>query len=109
MTKSHAAFLEEASALRALARDRETVWSFGDFILPSGMTHAEEEAEDDDFDITDAHYVLKSCKISGGDFSYDGWRYRALGKNVDGILLTFVVIFSREPKKIHVRTCWANR
>src|SRR5258706_14984331 len=108
MTKSHALFLEEASHIRKLASDRATMWSYGDFILPSGLTHAQEEMERDGIVEPDVRYVLKGCKITFAEFRLDGWRYTVQGRNIDGIAMTFIVLYSMEPKRLEIRTGWSN-
>ena len=106
MTKHQALYLNEASQIRRLAADRETIWSYGDFILESGLTHAQEEMFADGITEPDVRYVLKSCKVTRAELHVDGFRYRCEGKNIDGIKMSFIVLFSTEPKKLDIRTGW---
>lgn len=107
MTNYQPLYLNEAAAIRRLAADPETVWSYGDFILDSGLTHAQEEMEDDSITEPDVRFVLKGCKVTRAELHTDGFRYRCEGRNIDGIKMTFIVLFSTEPKKLHIRTGWA--
>jgi hypothetical protein len=108
MTKHQALYVYEAGQIRRLAADRETVWSYGDFILESGMTHAQEEMANDGITEPDVRCVLRGCSITRAEFHADGLRYRCEGRNIDSIRMAFIVLFCTKPKLLHIRTGWVN-
>lgn len=106
MPRADPLFFEAASQLRALARDRATVWSFGCHVGPNGFTHAQNEMEEDGIDFADAVYVLTHCKITKGESEGADRRYRAEGTTIDGVAVAFIVSFDTEEKWIEIVTAF---
>lgn len=73
------------------------------------MTHAQEEMATDDISEPDVRYVLRSGRVTRSELHPDGLRYRVQGRNVDGIKMTFIVLFSTQPKRLEIRTGWVNQ
>ena len=65
MTKYQADYSVAAAEIRRLATDKATTWSYGDFILESGRTHAQEEMAKDDLSEPDIRFSLKGCSVLG--------------------------------------------
>jgi len=99
-----------AGVIQRLAADWETVWSFGSYVRADGSTHARDEMKADGIDFADLVYVLKHCNVIRSQYlpKYGETRYRAVGKNVDGIRMTFIVTL-RGAKNIEIVTAWVNR
>lgn len=109
MTKYQPKYIREAADIRRLAADRATTWSYGDFILRSGLTHAQEEMAHDEISEPDIRYALRNCFVIGLEIHPNGeWRYTCIGKNVDAISITCIVLYSLDPKRIEIRTVWVS-
>lgn len=102
---------EVAQLICELANDSETRWSFGSDVRSDGSTHALEEMRNDDIGFGDVVYVLKNCRVVRSQYvqRFDEMRYRAIGKNVDGIKMAFIVTVWEKEKVIEIVTGWVDR
>jgi hypothetical protein len=109
MTKPQS-FEDIASKIRQLARDPETRWSFG-VLRQDGTVHSETEMDKDDINLPDMYCVLKGCRVTRAewDVKWSEWRYRAEGKNLDGIPMVFIVTISEEEKGLGIVTAWTRK
>jgi hypothetical protein len=109
MTNLQTNHADVAELLRQLAESPETIWSFGSHVRADGGTHALDEMRKDDIDHSDLVYVMSRCAVVRSEPSRFGEiRYRAVGRNVDGVKMTFIVTIWEKMKKIEVVTAWSN-
>ena len=97
--------------IQRMAADRDTIWSFGAHIRSDGGTHATDAMKDDGIDFPDLLYVLRNGVVVRSEVveKYDELRYRVVGRNVDGVRMTFIVTIRESTNTIEVVTAWMNR
>lgn len=100
-----------AKLIQELAASSDTNWSFGSHVRPDGGTHALDEMQADGIEFADMLYVLKRCNVVKTEFvrKYNEYRFRAIGSNVDGVRMTFIVTLWESTKTIEIVTAWADR
>jgi uncharacterized DUF497 family protein len=64
--------------------------------------------KDDGIEFSDVVYVLKRCQVTRSEFvrKYNEHRYRAIGDNVDGVTMVFIVTIWESTKTIEIVTAW---
>ena len=99
-----------ADLIRRLAASSDTVWTFGSYVRRDGGTHARDEMKADGIEFADLIYVLRRCTVVRSEYvaKYGENRYRAVGRNVDGIEMTFIVTIREQKNNIEVVTAWAD-
>jgi hypothetical protein len=67
--------------------------------------------DDDGIEYADVPFVLKGCRVTLVEWNerFAEWRYRAEGRNVDGIPMVFVVTITEEPKGLEIVTAWRSK
>jgi uncharacterized DUF497 family protein len=100
-----------AELIQRLAGRSDTVWSFGTHVRRDGGTHALDEMKADGIEFSDALYVLKRCVVERSEYieKYKEMRFRAVGENVDGIKMTFIVTIGESNNDIEIVTAWKHR
>jgi hypothetical protein len=82
--------------------------SFGSYVGPNGLTHAEEEMIEAGLGYDDAVYTLQNGKITEGEIEGEVRRYRVEAVR-DDVYAGFIVEFSVEGKWIEIVTAFRVR